>query len=209
MEKKVNVVRLPTDKAKNCILSFNNRGNVNLEYRGNQYFTQTYLNSINARSQHLHLTSDDEIKDVRPHKGKWHLEKGRVLNKFPNYLTDLSECKLIIATTDKELGLPLIPTDFIKEYEESGGKIDSVVIEMEEYMDKNSTARYNVTNNGECVNASKPKLTSNNEIIIIKQQNYYTKEQFVKFMYKMDEDSSGLYGKGFIDSWVEQNLKEG
>ena len=43
------------------------------------------------------VVDDSEIKDVRPYKGKWHLEKGYILNKFPDYLTDLSECKLVIA----------------------------------------------------------------------------------------------------------------
>ncbi len=42
------------------------------------------------------LTSDEVIKDVRPYIGKLHLEKGTILNTFPSYLTDLSECKLVI-----------------------------------------------------------------------------------------------------------------
>jgi hypothetical protein len=43
------------------------------------------------------ILSDEEIKDVRPYKGKYHLEKGCIINQFPDYLTDLSDCKLIIA----------------------------------------------------------------------------------------------------------------
>ena len=46
---------------------------------------------------YLLVVDDSEIKDVRPYKGKWHLEKGYILNKFPVYLTDLSYCKIIIA----------------------------------------------------------------------------------------------------------------
>jgi hypothetical protein len=42
------------------------------------------------------IVSDEEIKDVRPYKGKYHLEKGYIINQFPDYLTDLSDCKLII-----------------------------------------------------------------------------------------------------------------
>ena len=57
--------------------------------------------------------SDEEIKDVRQYKGKYHIEKGSILNIFPDYLTDLSECKLIIAYQPKgnapELVLPLLP----------------------------------------------------------------------------------------------------
>ena len=55
------------------------------------------------RNYNIYITSDEEIKDVRPHNGKWQLEKGQILNKFPDYLTDLSECKLVILTTDPEL----------------------------------------------------------------------------------------------------------
>jgi len=41
--------------------------------------------------------SDDSIVDVRPHIGKYHLEKEYIINRFPDYLTDLWECSLIIA----------------------------------------------------------------------------------------------------------------
>jgi hypothetical protein len=59
------------------------------------------------------IVSDEKIKDVRPHEGKFHLEKGYIINQFPNYLTDLSDCKLIIAhqpLTDAPIlkGVPLI-----------------------------------------------------------------------------------------------------
>jgi hypothetical protein len=59
------------------------------------------------------IVSDEQIKDVRPHKEKFHLEKGYIINQFPTYLTDLSDCKLIIAhrpLTDAPIleGVPLI-----------------------------------------------------------------------------------------------------
>jgi hypothetical protein len=59
------------------------------------------------------IVSDEKIKDVRPYKGKYHLEKGYIINQFPDYLTDLSDCKLIIAhkpLTDAPIleGVPLI-----------------------------------------------------------------------------------------------------
>ena len=43
------------------------------------------------------IVSDEHIKDVRPFMGQYHLEGGLTINKFPNYLTDLGACKLIIA----------------------------------------------------------------------------------------------------------------
>ena len=65
----------------------------------------------------LYITSDENIKDVRPHKGKWQLEDGLMLNKFPTYLTDLSECKLVIMTTDQNLiadGVQKIDDEFLE-----------------------------------------------------------------------------------------------
>jgi hypothetical protein len=65
----------------------------------------------------IYITSDDEIKDVRPHKSKWQLEQEQILNKFPTYLTDLSECKLVIMTTDQELindGVQAIDDEFLE-----------------------------------------------------------------------------------------------
>jgi hypothetical protein len=60
------------------------------------------------------ILSDEQIKDVRPHKGKFNLEQGLIINQFPTYLTDLSECKLIIAhlpLSDAPIleGVPLLP----------------------------------------------------------------------------------------------------
>jgi hypothetical protein len=60
------------------------------------------------------ILSDERIEDVRPHKGKFHLEQGLIINKFPTYLTDLTECKLIIAhlpLSDAPIleGVPLLP----------------------------------------------------------------------------------------------------
>lgn len=63
---------------------------------------------------YLLVVDDSQIKDVRPYKGKWQLEKGNILNRFPTYLTDLSECKIIIAHLPLGKspileGVPLLP----------------------------------------------------------------------------------------------------
>jgi hypothetical protein len=71
----------------------------------------------NNIGRHIYITSDEEIKDIRPYKGKWQLEQGQILNKFPSYLTDLSECKLVIMTTDQDLikdGVQAIDDEFIE-----------------------------------------------------------------------------------------------
>jgi hypothetical protein len=75
------------------------------------------LKDIGYIPQNIYITSDEEIKDVRPHKGKWQLEQEQILNKFPTYLTDLSECKLVIMTTDPDLiedGVQAIDDEFLE-----------------------------------------------------------------------------------------------
>ena len=76
-------------------------------------------NEIIYTDDYALIAGDEHIKDVRPHKGKYHLEDGLTINKFPDYLTDLGACKLIIAhrpLTDAPIleGVPLLP-EFKKE----------------------------------------------------------------------------------------------
>jgi len=80
-------------------------------------FDKPMPNILDSENQHIYITSDEEIKDVRPYKGKWQLEQGEILNKFPTYLTDLSECKLVIMTTDTDLiadGVQAIDDEFLE-----------------------------------------------------------------------------------------------
>lgn len=70
---------------------------------------------INTKTSESHLcdkvtidgfdyyVSDKIIKDVRPYYGKWQVEEGTILNKFPTYLTDLSSCRLVIATNNSNI----------------------------------------------------------------------------------------------------------
>jgi hypothetical protein len=110
-----NVHVLPTDKPSRLFLSKRNhlqflKDNASLNPNNHyNYFEGTY--------QNIYITSNEEIKDVRPHRGRWQLEKGHILNQFPNYLTDLSECKLVIMTTDPDLikdGVQAIDDDFLE-----------------------------------------------------------------------------------------------
>lgn len=55
-----------------------------------------------------YYVSDEIINDVRPFMGRWQIEKGYILNKFPTYLTDLSECRLVIATNNSNIDLPQV-----------------------------------------------------------------------------------------------------
>jgi hypothetical protein len=67
--------------------------------------------------------SDEVIKDVRPYNGRWQIEKDYILNKFPTYLTDLSDCKLVIATNNQSIDIPKIINEklqLVKDFSEEG-----------------------------------------------------------------------------------------
>lgn len=55
-----------------------------------------------------------EITNIKDHYGKYHLEKSNIINQFPDYLTDLDECKIIIASTFPLGDLPqfIVEEDF-------------------------------------------------------------------------------------------------
>ena len=94
------------------------------------------IHTIEATYQNIYITSDAEIKDIRQHKGKWQLEKGQILNKFPDYLTDLSECKLVIMTTDHDLikdGVQAIDDEFLEWFVKnpSWQEIETKLVEFE------------------------------------------------------------------------------
>ena len=108
-----NIHILPTDKPSRIyLIKSNNKLGIT---SNNPEFTENF--GSGTQNQHIYITSDEEIKDVRPYKGKWQLESGLILNKFPNYLTDLSECKLVIMTTDQDLikdGVQSIDDEFLE-----------------------------------------------------------------------------------------------
>jgi len=105
-----NIFILPTDQPSRLVK--NNEGKLKLTIQ-----TLPFDNIIGCYPQSIYITSDEEIKDVRPHKGKWQLEQGQILNKFPDYLTDLSDCKLVVMTTDPTLiadGVQEIDNEFLE-----------------------------------------------------------------------------------------------
>ena len=105
-----NLHLLPTEKPSRLHTWINDKG-----LRAALYEEPQLENPNTAKN--IYITSDEEIKDVRSHKGRWHLEKENILNKFPDYLTDLSECKLVIMTTDQDLindGVQAIDDEFLE-----------------------------------------------------------------------------------------------
>ena len=107
-----NLYLLPTKKPSKLVKIYNDVNRETFTLKLNVEVNDSFKEYVN-----VYITSDEEIKDVRPHKGKWHLEKENILNKFPDYLTDLSECKLVIMTTDDDLindGVQAIDDEFLE-----------------------------------------------------------------------------------------------
>jgi len=56
--------------------------------------------------------STENITSAIKYKGRYHVEKGMIINVFPDYLCDLSDCRLILAHKPKgkspKLDLPLL-----------------------------------------------------------------------------------------------------
>jgi sugar-specific transcriptional regulator TrmB len=107
-----NLNLLPTDKPSRLVKIYNDVNRETFTLKLNVEVNDSFKEYVN-----VYITSNEEIKDVRPYKGKCHLEKENILNKFPDYLTDLSECKLVIMTTDNDLindGVQAIPDEFLE-----------------------------------------------------------------------------------------------
>ena len=107
-----NLYILSTDKPSRLVKIYNDVNRETFTLKLDVEVNDSFKEYVN-----IYITSDEEIKDVRPHKGRWHLEKENILNKFPNYLTDLSECKLVIMTTDQDLindGVQAIDDEFLE-----------------------------------------------------------------------------------------------
>lgn len=95
MKKQAQVVMLATDKAEDCLYLQNGK----LHYHKG-YLTQDYLkNSLNAKSYHLHIVSNDTIKS-----NNWCYNNTNLVQVNEEYLkTYLPILKKIVATTHSNL----------------------------------------------------------------------------------------------------------
>jgi len=160
MEKLVNVVMLPTEKASNIYLklkgALKNSGEILC------YSKEPFINGLTHTSnQHLSLTSDDEIK-----KGDWYIHNQISNLRISNSNAIPMDAKKVIATTDKsliigksertnygnentynsydhkEVNLPQIPESFIKAYVEAQGAIKEVLVEYEKLIQHGTNGAY-------------------------------------------------------------------
>lgn len=176
--KKCKVVTLPTEKVNKgqryiskCIKSFdlgyiddfhnaNNEGSISysfpvIEGEHKDWEKEHY------QQQHLYILSDEKIK-----AGDWVYDT--IIKQIFSVSTinqNFIECKKIISSTDKSLGLPETPETFIKKYCEIGGIDDEVLVK---HWDTIGSLSYN----GE---RYKVQLAPDNTIIIKEINETYTK----------------------------------
>ncbi len=196
-----NVHMLPTDKPSRLIL------------QGSELVLSKYMEvneGFSEFNQHIHITSSENIKDVRPHEGKWQLEKGQILNKLPNYLTDLSECKLVIMTTDQELisdGVQAIDDEFLLWFVKNPSceKIKTIV----EYKDGyDNWFEYNKEFWDKHEPGNKPKFGTRYKIIIPKEGPKTFKELFANTGIEPITDESGNIHYNFKATMKEEPKQE-
>jgi len=160
---------------------------------------------------HLYITSDEEPKNgdqvITDAFGAWEFkDEGNGSAPLPSW-ANKKTCKKIIATTDKSLGLPGIPPDFIdicvKPYND-GAPIKKCMVEMEDYLTedlalKGSFTNYRIkTDNQNCI-----------KIIDIKFTGYDIKElkEDLEILISQNEDDFDRgKGKYILRNWIERNL---
>lgn len=168
MEKKCKVFLLKTDKETNI---FKDIGK--LFYSELEAQTGKSINSI-VDGLFMYILSYDEIKErdwvyeyvpvgQKPYISEIHkvisIDKKEGIIEFEEHTVGIGFCKKIIATTNPDLikeGVSSIDNDFIKKY--CNNTVDEVIVKYEEIHDYN--------NQYEIKRIYKPKISSNNSIII-------------------------------------------
>ncbi len=218
-----NVVMLPTKDLKAPILC-------NLKEDYIQYFSNEYWSNDNLTKRHLYITSDEKIKEgeyaIVPMLGGGFVaalivdisKTGYVI--FGNYarLIDLgcqiSECKKIIVTTDKSLGLPQSSQSFIKAYIEaynSGKPITKVMVEIEPGGSFTDFDTKEIV-----IMKQRLKVDKDNYITIKPIKDSWNREeipfQTIKSIIDSIKNSDIIQTKEFdmklelLDKWIEENL---
>ncbi|MDD5551371.1 MAG: hypothetical protein PHS34_08935 [Candidatus Omnitrophica bacterium] len=126
MKKSLNIVMLPTSKA-TILYKHKEKGLYLLAPHKHE------INCYNGSNQHIYLTSDAEIK-----KNDYYLIADSKEEHYGKVIQAIEDIKFgigirkIEAASDKSLGLPLIPQYLIEYFVEKQGKVDKVMVEMEE-----------------------------------------------------------------------------
>jgi len=217
MQKKHQVVMLPTEKESNLFLIKNNNMLI---------FDKDYHNTIEEiwfQDVYLYILSDEEIKEGTP---TWVIDTREGMNNFIHQITqNIDGCKKIIATTNPELArifgevypitgesklyIPSIPTDFIQDYVKAyneGKPIKEVMLEYK------SIKQNGYAPNIEGAYIDVLKLRDDNTVIIthFADEKTYT-EQDMKKAFEAGQDQMIYFtGQGWIRNgdftdWFDKN----
>lgn len=149
-----------------------------------------YMKSQTRMHKHLYLVLDREIKE-----GDYYIDTlakhQKVWKMYPEGIDlSLNEMRRIEATTDKSLGLPLIPQSFIEEYVSKQGKINKVYIELEnafEHLSPNDSPIWQV------------KLDKEDEVIILPVKDSWNREELANAFL------AGQHSSLSFDEWFNKN----
>lgn len=153
--------------------------------------TEKELELRGYKHQHLYFTSDEEIKAG---DGSCMIWEGKVLHTKVSSFTgvDFSECRKIIASTDKSLGLPTPSQQFIEDY--CKNPVDEVMVGYGRTMDGSDS--YN-----------RLHLTNNEITIKLVEEKMYSKEDVAKKIqkYRLYAWKFGLQAND-TNNWIKENL---
>lgn len=166
------IVMLPTKKFSDLIIAKN--------YLHQRKHYGTACENMGDSYQHLHITSDGKINELDKKyfiglDNKVYQSNEHTIGTYPH---------IIIATTDKSLSLPLIPDSFLPIYADKynkGEQIKELLLEMELNQCDGCNADLPIINGSHkdsqmfgigCTKEryNKPKLTPQNEVIIIQEE---------------------------------------
>lgn len=196
-----NIHLLPTNKPSRLVKIYNDVNRETFTLKLDVEVNDSFKEYVN-----VYVTSDEEIKYVRPNKGKWHLEKENILNKFPDYLTDLSECKLVIMTTDDDLindGVQPIPDEFSEWF------INNVSCEeVEIYQDKKDYGTFQWYSEYKIII---PKEETKPKTMLESLQEYLKNTSKEKVLEDWNEfkhlDDEGITVKEFLENQKQETLE--
>jgi hypothetical protein len=158
--------------------------------------------------KHLIVISDEEIKSNN-YIGDWCYSKtlNKILMSTSNIEAGNNEYYKVIASTNPDLKLPLIPesyiSHFIEEYNK-GNILTEIKLEVEWYTIENQKVDEKHDVDDYCI----IKTTSTNEVIpvINSKERLYTREELVDIIFDFNY-KNGPNNKEGIKQWLKENLK--
>lgn len=211
MEKTLQAICLPTDKASNLCLHGNKL----------RYHVEGFINSESWNNQYIYFTSKDEIKE-----GDWfELNREIFQCKSRDEIRQLSRehevTQRIEMSSDPSLNLPLIPESFINLYAEKQGAIKEVEVEIGQSVPithgdafpdyEEDRLKMGGTPNrvlAHAFDSSKIKTNPDNTVIwSLKEEKMYSRRELINILNRYDSSILTIpSGKKWINDWIEENL---